>query len=52
MPDHRMPVYESRESFHRYHPLFAALRTTGRVRMLLRVKPDGSGPLSDMCGCC
>jgi len=50
--DHRMPVYESRETFHRYHPLMAALQRHGRVRMLVRVKPDGSAPLGDMCGCC
>ena len=50
--DHRMPLYESRETFHRYHPLMAALESTGRIRMLVRVKPDGSGPLGDMCGCC
>ena len=49
---HRMPLYESRETFHRYHPLMAALESTGRIRMLVRVKPDGSGPLGDMCGCC
>ena len=52
VPDHRMPLYEAKELFHRYHPLMAGLRDTGRVRMLLRVKPDGSGPLGDMCGCC
>jgi hypothetical protein len=50
--DHRIPVYESRETFHRYHPLMAALQRHGRVRMLVRVKPDGSAPLGDMCGCC
>lgn len=52
VPDHRMPLYEANETFHKYHPLFAGLRATGRVRMLVRVKPDGSGPLGDMCGCC
>ena len=52
VPDHRMPLYESKETFHRYHPLMAALKREGKVRMLVRVKPDGSGPLGDMCGCC
>ena len=28
------------------------LEEEGKVRMLVRVKPDGSGPLGDMCGCC
>jgi len=52
--DHRMPKFASRETFHRWHPLFASLEHSAspRVRMLIRVKPDGSGPLGDMCGCC
>ena len=50
--DHRVASHESREALHRYHPLVASLRATGRVRALVRVKPDGSGPLSEMCGCC
>jgi len=52
VPDHRIPQYASRETFHQWHPLLASLRQTPRVRMLVRVKPDGSGPLPDMCGCC
>ena len=52
--DHRMPKFASRETFHCWHPLFASLEHSAspRVRMLIRVKPDGSGPLGDMCGCC
>ena len=52
VPDHRIPVYESRETFHRWHPLMTGLQEKSRVRMLVRVKPDGSGPLTEMCGCC
>ena len=52
VPDHRMPLYSSRETFHRWHPLMSGLEAKCRVRMLVRVKPDGSGPLTDMCGCC
>lgn len=52
VPDHRIPIYQSRETFHRYHPLMASLRLKARVRVLVRAKPDGSGPLGDMCGCC
>jgi len=47
-----MPTFASRETFHRWHPLMARLQERPRVRMLIRVKPDGSGPLTDMCGCC
>ena len=52
VPDHRMPRVESRETFHKWHPLFAGLRAKPRVRVLVRVKADGTGPLGDMCGCC
>ena len=52
VPDHRIPVYSSRETFHRWHPLMSSLAAKHRVRMLVRAKPDGSGPLTDMCGCC
>ena len=52
VPDHLMPLYSSRETFHRWHPLMSGLEAKCRVRMLVRVKPDGSGPLTDMCGCC
>ena len=50
--DHRTPIYRSREVFHKWHPLMASLRVLPSIRMLVRVKPDGSGPLVDMCGCC
>ena len=50
--DHRTPIYASSETFHPKHPIFTALRTSPRVRMLIRVRPDGSGPMPDMCGCC
>jgi hypothetical protein len=52
VPDHRMPVFESKEMVHRWHPLLAGLQKQPSVRMLVRIKPDGSGPLGDMCGCC
>ncbi|CAM9131277.1 unnamed protein product [Phaeothamnion confervicola] len=52
VPDHRMPVFTTREVFHQYHPLMAGLKLRPRLRFLIRVKPDGSGPLGDMCGCC
>ena len=52
VPDHRIPLFASRETFHPWHPLITSLWGEPRVRMLVRVKPDGSGPLTDMCGCC
>jgi len=52
VPDHRIPIYQSRETFHRYHPLMSSLQEKARVRVLVRAKPDGRGPLGDMCGCC
>jgi len=52
VPDHRIPIYQSRETFHRYHPLMSCLQSKARIRVLVRAKPDGSGPLGDMCGCC
>ena len=52
VPDHRIPIFQSRETFHPYHPLMTTLRLKARVRVLVRAKPDGSGPLGDMCGCC
>ena len=52
VPDHRMPIYETKERFHRYHAVLDALRRELKIRVLIRVKPDGSGPLGDMCGCC
>ena len=50
--DNRMPFVESDAVFHKWHPLMAQLRTMPRLRLLIRVKPDGSGPLDTMCGCC
>jgi G3E family GTPase len=52
VPDHRMPYFETDQTFHKYHPLFAAMRADGFLRFLIRVKPDGSGPLDTLCGCC
>ena len=52
VPDHRMPLFESKELFHKWHPLMNGLQSNPTIRMLVRVKPDGSGPLGDMCGCC
>lgn len=48
----RVPIVESRELVHRWHPLMAALRLHPAIRVLVRVKPDGWGTLADMCGCC
>ncbi|KAH9100370.1 hypothetical protein LEN26_015891 [Aphanomyces euteiches] len=52
VPDHRMPRAESKEVFYPGHPLLHALRTEHRLRFVVRVKPDGSGPLGEMCSCC
>jgi len=52
VPDIRIPLFESKELFHKWHPLMVGLRRNPRIRMLIRAKPDGSGPLGDMCGCC
>ena len=52
VPDHRMPSNATSETFHQWHPLLTSLRTSPRVRALVRIRPDGSGPLYDMCGCC
>lgn len=38
--------------FHKWHPLMENLRAEPRLRFLVRMKPDGSGPLDNMCGCC
>ncbi|CAM9226447.1 unnamed protein product [Heterosigma akashiwo] len=50
--DHRMPYIETENIFHKWHPLVTALKAEPRLRFLVRVKPDGTGPLGDMCGCC
>ncbi|KAF0718767.1 Aste57867_1500 [Aphanomyces stellatus] len=52
VPDHRMPRAESKEVFYPGHPLLHALKTENSLRFVVRVKPDGSGPLGEMCGCC
>ncbi|KAG5182154.1 CobW/HypB/UreG, nucleotide-binding domain-containing protein [Tribonema minus] len=42
------------QAFHPYHPLMATLQREGKLRFLVRVKPDGSGPLDNMqrAACC
>eukprot|EP00638_Chattonella_subsalsa_P003142 CAMPEP_0117747068 /NCGR_PEP_ID=MMETSP0947-20121206/8297_1 /TAXON_ID=44440 /ORGANISM="Chattonella subsalsa, Strain CCMP2191" /LENGTH=796 /DNA_ID=CAMNT_0005564463 /DNA_START=100 /DNA_END=2490 /DNA_ORIENTATION=- len=50
--DHRMPYIETDNIFHKWHPLITALKENPKLRFLIRVKPDGTGPLGDMCGCC
>jgi hypothetical protein len=52
IPDHRIAVHWSQDAFHRHHPLMASLEKQASIRMLLRIRPDGSGPLVGMCGCC
>ncbi|RHY32219.1 hypothetical protein DYB32_002748 [Aphanomyces invadans] len=52
VPDHRMPRAESKEVFYPGHPLLHAVQTEHALRFVVRVKPDGSGPLGEMCGCC
>jgi hypothetical protein len=52
VPDHRMPIFPTKEVFHQWHPLMAGLRKVPRLRFLLRVKSLESGPIEAMCGCC
>eukprot|EP00752_Nemacystus_decipiens_P002170 g2066.t1 len=52
VPDHRMQYFQTDQLFHRWHPLMESLRAEPRLRFLVRMKPDGSGPLDNMCGCC
>eukprot|EP00668_Euglena_longa_P046556 GGOE01062241.1.p1 GENE.GGOE01062241.1~~GGOE01062241.1.p1 ORF type:complete len:798 (-),score=309.62 GGOE01062241.1:322-2655(-) len=52
VPDNRMPFIEPDVVFHKWHPMMNQLRQVPRLRFLIRVKPDGSGPLDTMCGCC
>ncbi|CAN0288467.1 unnamed protein product [Ascophyllum nodosum] len=52
VPDHRVPYFLTDQLFHKWHPLMEQLRTQPRLRFLVRIKPDGSGPLDNMCGCC
>ena len=48
----RSGTAESDAVFHKWHPLMAQVRAVPRLQLLVRVKPDGSGPLERMCGCC
>ncbi|CAM9289505.1 unnamed protein product [Chrysoparadoxa australica] len=50
--DHRLPLFETDQIFHRWHPLITGLQTKPSLRFLVRIKPDGTGPLDNMCGCC
>ncbi|CAM9226310.1 unnamed protein product [Ectocarpus sp. 6 AP-2014] len=52
VPDHRVPYFQTDQLFHKWHPLMESLRAEPRLRFLVRMKPDGSGPLDNMCGCC
>ncbi|CAN0084845.1 unnamed protein product, partial [Laminaria digitata] len=52
VPDHRVPYFQTDQLFHKWHPLMEHLRKQPRLRFLVRMKPDGSGPLDNMCGCC
>ncbi len=52
IPDHRMPIVASTQLVHWYHPIFTRMKESSRLRFLVRVKPDGSGPLDNLCGCC
>lgn len=44
--------FQTDQLFHKWHPLMESLRAQPRLRFLVRMKPDGSGPLDNMCGCC
>lgn len=50
--DHTVAFHAPNEDFHRWHPLMACVQNQPGMRILVRMKPDGSGPLGDMCGCC
>jgi len=52
VPDHRTPIFPTKEVFHQWHPLMAGLKQRPRLRFLLRLKSMESGPLDAMCGCC
>ncbi|CAE8620354.1 unnamed protein product [Polarella glacialis] len=52
VPDHRQPIFPTKEVFHQWHPVMAGLKRRPRLRFLLRLKPMDSGPLDAMCGCC
>lgn len=52
VPDHRVPIFPTKEVFHQWHPLMAGLKRRPRLRFLIRCRPMESGPLDAMCGCC
>jgi len=52
VPDHRQPIFPTKEVFHQWHPVMAGLKARPRLRFLLRLKSSDSGPLDAMCGCC
>jgi len=52
VPDHRMPIFPTKEVFHQWHPLMSGLKKRPRLRFLIRAKPSELGPLEAMCGCC
>lgn len=52
VPDHRIPIFPTKEVFHQWHPLMDCLRRRPRIRFLIRAKPSELGPLEAMCGCC
>jgi len=52
VPDHRVPIFPTRETFHQWHPVMDGLRRRPRLRFLIRLKSMESGPLDAMCGCC
>jgi len=52
VPDHRMPIFPTKEVFHQWHPVMDGLRRRPRLRFLIRAKPSELGPLEAMCGCC
>jgi len=52
VPDHRVPIFPTKEVFHQWHPLMDGLKRRPRIRFLLRLKSLEKGPLDAMCGCC
>ncbi len=52
IPDHRMPFVSSTQLVHWHHPLFTCMKKNFQLRFLVRIKPDGTGPLDNLCGCC
>jgi len=52
VPDHRVPIFPTKEVFHQWHPLMSGLKRRPRLRFLLRLKSLEKGPLDAMCGCC